>query len=98
QRYPAYKNTYQDELNKPVELVESDYFTTNLLHLTQPLARNYTAQDSFVILVCVQGSAVLEYNGTEIALKTGDCYLLPAAIKQINIRPLEEFKMLECFA
>ncbi|MBK0404268.1 class I mannose-6-phosphate isomerase [Adhaeribacter sp. BT258] len=98
QHYPSYKNTYQDELNKPVELAKSNYFTTNLLHLDQPLTRDYTLHDSFVILICVQGKAVLQYNGTEIALKTGDCYLLPAAIKQITIRPLEEFKMLECFA
>lgn len=97
QHYPSYKNTYHDEINKPVELVQCEYFTTNMLHLNKPLPRDYSKIDSFVILVCVQGSGKLVYNGREIGLKTGDCYLIPAVIKQIEIKPLEELRILECF-
>ncbi|HSI90335.1 MAG TPA: type I phosphomannose isomerase catalytic subunit [Adhaeribacter sp.] len=95
--YPNYKTTYQPKKNEAVKLVESEHFTTSLLHLDQPLARNYHHLDSFVILVCLQGKAKLVYNGREMQVKTGDSLLLPATLKQIELVPQEEFRALECY-
>ena len=95
--YDSYKTSYTPKKNEPVQLVKTNYFTTNVLHLDQPLSRNYQNLDSFVILMGIKGSGSLTYNGREMAIKTGDVILLPAAIKEIILKPESEFKILECY-
>jgi mannose-6-phosphate isomerase len=95
--YDSYKTPYLPKKNEPVQLVKTDSFTTNVLHLDQPLARDYNSLDSFVILMGVQGEGRLIYNGREMALQTGDVVLLPATIKEILLKPEGEFKILECY-
>lgn len=95
--YNSYKTTYEPKKNEAVELVESPYFTTNLLHLDKPLARSYKQLNSFVILVCLKGTAVLQFGTKEMPLKAGDSVLVPAVLKEITLKPEGDFKALECF-
>jgi mannose-6-phosphate isomerase len=95
--YKQYKTQYTPQKNQAVELVKSHYFTTNLLNIDLPLKRNYDALDSFIIFVCLHGEATLDYTGGKMVLKTGDCILLPASLKNICLEPLGEFKALESY-
>ncbi|KAA9331925.1 type I phosphomannose isomerase catalytic subunit [Adhaeribacter soli] len=95
--YNSYKTAYEPKKNEAVRLVENPYFTTNVLHLDLPLARNYKELNSFVILVCLKGQATLKYGTGEMPLKAGDSVLVPAVLKEITLVPDGDFKVLECF-
>ena len=55
-----YQTDYSPKQNATVKLVESPYFTTNLIHLTKPLKKDYSELDSFVIYVCAEGDFDLD--------------------------------------
>jgi len=91
------KTSYDRKVNKTVCVVDCPYFTANRLYYNSAVKLNYHDLDSFVILICLEGSVALDY-GTSMILDKGEVILLPACIKQISIRPLEEkFKLLESF-
>ncbi len=97
QYYPEYKTIYNQKENEAVELVKCPYFTTNKLDYKQSATRDYTGLDSFVIHICLKGSYILKYDNLEIAVKMGDCVLLPATLKNIDMQTSEGFKVLESF-
>lgn len=92
-----YKTTYTPKVNEPVKLVSCKYFTTNLLDCEQEVKRKYQGLDSFVIYVCVEGKATLEYPSGTLAFSKGDCLLLPADLKEVSIRPDEKTQLLEVY-
>lgn len=83
------KVIYQAQMNKPVELVSCPYFTTNLLDLSLPMARDYYAFDSFVILMCLEGACNIGQKGQfNVEMKMGDTVLIPASLHHIVLDPL----------
>jgi len=96
-QYDSYKTAYVPKKNEPVALVKNNFFTTNVLDLDQAIDRNYENLDSFVILICIKGEATLNYGSGEMPLKAGDSILVPAIIKNISIKPVSDFKVLESF-
>lgn len=97
QFYPEYKTRYSHKENEPVELVSCPYFTTNLLQYTENTDRNYSENDSFVIHICIEGSyAIIDGNET-LDVNLGDCVLLPASIKQVEMQTSNGFKILESY-
>jgi mannose-6-phosphate isomerase len=96
--YPDYKTRYQPKLNETVSLVDSDHFTTNLMELTEKVDKDLSLMDSFVLYICVEGSAELMWdNDPGISLKTGDAVLVPAIMDMLMIRPVKKSKILEVF-
>ena len=97
--YDTYQTEYIKQLNKPVELVTCPYFTTNLLELNEPIKRDYKSKDSFVIYMCIEGSAKVEDNkGNSIFIKQGESLLIPADTIFVDIYPATFCKLLEIFA
>ncbi|MDT0295811.1 type I phosphomannose isomerase catalytic subunit [Mesonia ostreae] len=81
-----YKIRYNSKENKLNSLVDCAYFTTQLLHLKEDYSFNLPIHsDSFVILMCVEGSAVIEYEDGNENIKLGECMLIPADLKELNI-------------
>jgi mannose-6-phosphate isomerase len=95
--HDRYKTEYEDKLNKIVPLVSCQYFTTNKLHYTIPVDRDYSALDSFVIYVCMEGGLTLKYNNHSMEIEKGDAVLVPAETGRITMSPKGEFKMLESY-
>ncbi|MFZ4411776.1 MAG: class I mannose-6-phosphate isomerase, partial [Bacteroidales bacterium] len=95
--YDDYKTSYQHQLNKTENLLETPFFTTNVLQLDKKLEKNYEELDSFVIFVCIQGRGELHFGSEKLAFKKGEVVLLPANIKKIQLLPLEEIKLLEVY-
>ncbi len=91
------KTIYEDKKNELVKLVSCDYFTTNKMHYTQAVDLDYSALDSFVIYVCMEGSLTLESKHGIIEMKKGESLLLPATIEKITLSPISEFKLLESY-
>lgn len=93
----CYKIPYTPCLNRRVELLDTPYYRTSLLHLTEPMTCDYTTLDSFVVYVCVAGKAVLESDGdTVCTLAQGETVLVPACTQKVQIKPEGEVQILEC--
>lgn len=95
--YDNYKTSYEKKKNEPVEVVKCPYFTTSILDFSQSTKRDYSAKDSFVIHVCVQGSYTLKYEDGDLNVKMGDCILIPATIDKVSLETSSGFKILESY-
>lgn len=93
-----YKTSYTQELNKPVSLVECNYFKTHLLDLTETVEVPIKVNDSFMIVICLEGNGKLtDSNGYRLNLKQGETILVPACVDSITLVPLEKLKILTCY-
>ena len=93
-----YKTSYTPELNKPVSLVECRYFKTHLLNLTKTVEVPVKANDSFMIVICLEGEGTLtDSNGYSLNLKQGETVLVPAVTDQITFTPHPKLKTLTCW-
>ena len=93
---PDYQTHYTPVKNQRVELVRCPYFTTAVYDLDQPLQLDYSALDSFVILVGLSGAAIVtEPDGSHFVLRAGETVLLPATTEKLQIEG--NFKFLETF-
>lgn len=95
--YPEYKTHYKPAKDETVHLVTCPYFTTNVLDFDQNVSKDYSALDSFVIHVCVEGAYTLKFEGGELAVKMGDCILLPKTINHVELETAGGFKILESY-
>lgn len=96
--YPEYKTPYQQKINKPVNLADCPYFTTNLLELTTGLERDMEIFDSFVIYMGIEGDAEIVYdNNQKINIRKGETVLMPAVLSHYYILPKTNAKLLEIY-
>jgi mannose-6-phosphate isomerase len=95
--YETYRSEYARLKNETVEVVNQVHFTTNIIHFDKPLKKNYEELDSFVIYVCVEGSLDVKYDEETVALKMGECMLIPNELKQIQLLPHTDSKLLETY-
>lgn len=94
----TYKTDYEESLNKTVEIESCPYFTTNLIHFTSPVEKDYILIDSFIIFICTMGKVEIRYHGNEtIIIQKGETLLIPAELKNLHLIPLEESKLLEVY-
>ena len=92
-----YKTTYVPMLNKTVSVVESPYFTTNMLHLQGEMAKDYSELDSFVLLMPVEGKILLEWENGSVFVATGEVVLIPNVIEKVSIKAQDECRLLEIY-
>jgi len=95
--YAEYKTLYEPKENETVKLVSCPYFTTNVLDFDESTSKDYSALDSFVIHVCVEGGYTVKYNNEAYAVKMGECILLPKSIDKIELETTGGFKILESY-
>ena len=88
---------YEHEMNKTVTLVHSPYFNTNLLEMDMQVDKSFVQLDSFVIYMCLEGSAFLVSGDSKERLETGEVVLIPAEIDQLQIIPDPKAKLLEVY-
>lgn len=96
--YDNYKTEYPKKANVTNEIINNDFFTTNLLDLDQGIQKDYAELDSFVILLAVEGSFnYTDKMGNYGFIKAGESLLIPAAQDNINILPDGKCKILETY-
>ena len=81
----SYTTTYTTSENKSECLVHTPYFKTNILELEGTIQENHSSKDSFVIYMCVEGKAVLNYEEEAFSLNTGETILLPASLGEFSL-------------
>ena len=74
------KKDYQVDANSVSNVVNCNYFTTNIFEVNQSFERDYSKLDSFVILMCVEGDVEITTNGVTESVKIGETVLLPARV------------------
>lgn len=95
--YGAYKTPYESKPNESSELVRCPYFRTNLITLDRPTNKDYSDIDSFVIYICTEGEAEINYAEGIVNIKKGDSLLIPAVFKAISVVPSGYAKILEVY-
>jgi mannose-6-phosphate isomerase len=97
-QYPEYKTRYTEKLNEANPIVSCNYFTTNLLNFNKPIQRDYFDIDSFIIYICTEGKcSVGEEGGEQVELCMGESLLLPAVLKNIDLKPSGNCRILEVY-
>lgn len=94
-----YRTKYEAVKEEPIELVACPYFTTSLYDMTEEINCDYSELDSFVILICLEGSCQIKDNeGHELKVNAGESILLPATTQDVTITPEGEgVKLLETY-
>ncbi|MGL4781314.1 MAG: type I phosphomannose isomerase catalytic subunit [Bacteroidales bacterium] len=93
-----YLSDYTKKENEVNEVVASPYFTTNVLNLTKSIHINNLRKDSFVIYICMGGSAIItDKNGVETAIRQGETVLVPAILSDVEIQPNGSCDLMETF-
>jgi mannose-6-phosphate isomerase len=95
--HEKYRSDYPDKPDQSVKVVESPYFTTNLISLTKPLSKDYSGLDSFVIYVCVEGRSQIVAGAFSETLSAGETLLIPAVTENVKIDPLTDCRILEVY-
>ncbi len=94
--YKEYKTKY-DKSSRETQLESCEYFTTNKLVIEGDVQRDYTAIDSFVVLMCLQGEGEIVFENQSVKYKLGDTILIPNQLSSIIIKATKSSKLLEVF-
>ena len=96
--HKQYLTPCQALLNSTVNAVDSPFFTTSVIHLDQPVEKDFNMIDSFVIYMCMEGTAGITYGKGEIeTIKKGETILIPAELKSLALIPTEASTLLEVY-
>ncbi len=85
---------YKTFPNAAAEVINTQYFRTNIIQTNGTLERDYSLLDSFVILIGVEGKSFVSFQGNKEELKQGETLLVPASIEKIVIEG-DKVKILE---
>ena len=85
--YPEYKTEYKPCKNADVPLASCNYFTTSVLDIDAPFTMDIRGLDSFVIVMCLEGSGTLRCGAETARIAADECILVPACAKEIEFLP-----------
>ena len=83
--------------DEPVELVRSPFFTTSAYRLTEPMECDYSELDSFVILICTEGTCRVACGGESVTLMAGHTLLVAAEAEGVTLTPEGRATVLESY-
>jgi mannose-6-phosphate isomerase len=88
---------YQPQENSTVTAVDCPYFTTGVIRFDRPVEKDFNLIDSFVIYMCMEGSAGISYPGGMEYIRQGETVLIPAELKNLAIVPARHTTLLEVY-
>jgi len=91
------KKRYNLESKNTSNLVDCDFFKTNLLTVSGIDIKDYTKTDSFVVLMCVEGDAQIRVDNHTEYIAKGETVLLPASTEKILVKS-NSVQFLEVFS
>lgn len=79
-------------------IVKCEYFSTNVLSLSENTKRDLSSLDSFVIYMCLSGKLDVEYGtGKSVSVEKGETVLVPSCIDNIELKVNETTRLLEVY-
>jgi len=95
------KNNKEDitiEENKTSTLIDCPVFKTNIIKLDNTIEKDYFTTDSFIVYMCIDGSAEIITSGNEnVQITTGETVLIPNEITTVRIKPDKNCTLLEVY-
>ena len=87
-----YRTDYIESSNKATQIIDTPYFDVRVMELSKPFHRDLRKYDSFIISMCIEGDCKIKVRSTgdEITLNEGNSTLIPAAIADYDVIPLNE--------
>ena len=80
------RRTYTTAINKEVNIVDCEFFKTDILVIDGVAELDYCKRDSFTIYMCIEGDAKVSLdNGSTETLRTGEVMLIPAISNEVII-------------
>ena len=95
--YDSYKTSYELKTNVSNTLVYSPYFKTNILSIKGEVKKDYSAIDSFVIYICVEGTLAIDHKGETYSLSQGETIMFPSSITTLVLNASDNAKILEVY-
>lgn len=96
--YENYRTIYEKNKNQTTNLAKCKYFTTNILEFDKIFEKELIKIDSFVIYMCMDGKAEIEYyEGERETIEKGETILIPAFMDYIRLIPKPGAKVLEVY-
>ena len=95
-----YRTHYSSLENKSNRVIESPYFSVRVTELESAFHRNLLKYDSFIISMCISGDCKIKVRSTgdEVVLKEGWSVLIPAAVADYDVVPLNgKSRVLDAF-
>ena len=84
-----FKVAYDTDTNTVNAMVDSPYFKTNYLQLTENMNIDLSQRDSFTIYMCVAGQAIIANEHGKAQLNKGETLLLSASSTKVSIQAKE---------
>ena len=80
------RRTYTATANKEVNIVDCEFFKTDILVVDGVAELDYCQRDSFTIYMCIEGDVKISLdNETSETLRTGEVMLVPAIANEVVI-------------
>ena len=95
--YDSYKTSYELKPNVSNKLVHSPYFKTNIISIEGEVKKDYSAIDSFVIYICVEGVLTIHHKGETYSLSQGETIMFPYSITNLVLNASDNAKILEVY-
>lgn len=86
-----YRTHYEWKENHRMPVVKCPYFTTSVYDLTMSKTIDYSALDSFIIMIGLKGESKLSVDGEETLFRAGDTVLLPATTQKVVVEGTMRF-------
>ena len=90
------KADYTLQPNTKTNLVNCEYFTTNILDITKRQIKEYSNLDSFVVFMCVEGQLEITAGLHTETVKMGETILIPANTQEVTFNS-DNAKLLEVY-
>ena len=90
--YPEYRTDHKEDPGSANEILNTPFFSIKVIETTEPFHRNMIKYDSFIILMVLNGDCKLRVRSTgyEVTVSEGSSCLMPAAIADYDIIPLNK--------
>lgn len=94
--YDEYRTDYVVKEESASHVIDSEFFNVRIVDIDQRFHRNLVKYDSFVITMCLKGSCHIKIRSTqdEVVLHEGNSCLIPAAIADYDIEPINGHSLL----
>ena len=95
-----YRTEYAETPNNAIQIIDSPYFSVRIMEVSKSFHRDLRKYDSFIITMCIEGDCRIRVRsiGEEILLKQGNSTLIPAAIANYDVIPLNgKTRILDAF-
>lgn len=77
------RRPYEPKANEEVNIVDCDFFKTDMLVVDGVAELDYAGRDSFTIYMCLEGRVELDMEGEKESLSSGEVLLIPASANEV---------------